>query len=89
MLTAIVNCGPVPAISNATVMTWSPSNTTSYLTTVNYTCNTGTWFSPGIFNMSLTCAANGTWTRDTDASACSGIDLIACLHNSSHLIGCS
>ena len=63
---AVVDCGVIPAVENATVSVWLPVNSTLYQSVVSYTCLPLMWFRRGVFTEYVDCKASGQWSTITD-----------------------
>jgi hypothetical protein len=63
---SLVNCGTLttPSLTSMTSLNNSPLTgfSNGYLATATFKCNTGYWYSAGVFSQTTTCLVNGSWS---------------------------
>ena len=63
MFILVVTCSTLAVPSNAAIKTWQPAvGSLSYNSNVTFQCNTGFWFSRGVYVQFVVCANSGNWT---------------------------
>ena len=59
----VITCDNINVPSNASIISWQPVNgSRNYNANITFQCNTGLWFSRGVYVQSVVCDNTGNWT---------------------------